>query len=104
MKELGEVIPYLVYVVCIMLPACRCSTIVKGKAKHSFCDCWELGRSPRLPTMPGGLDADGVRGPPLFMASGASHDLCSGKAEAFDVPLLYLGADSELSLRLFLMA
>jgi hypothetical protein len=54
--------------------------------------------------MPGGLDADGVRGPPLFMASGASHDLCSGKAEAFDVPLLYLGADSELSLRLFLMA
>jgi hypothetical protein len=37
------VIPYLVYVVCVLLPAYRGSTIVKMKAKHSFRDCWCIG-------------------------------------------------------------
>jgi hypothetical protein len=30
------VIPYLVYVFCVMLPTCRGSTVVEVKAKHSF--------------------------------------------------------------------
>jgi hypothetical protein len=34
------VIPYLAYVVCVMLPACRGATIVEAKAKHSFWDYW----------------------------------------------------------------
>jgi hypothetical protein len=34
------VIPYLVYVICVMFPACRGSTIVEVKAKCSFWDCW----------------------------------------------------------------
>jgi hypothetical protein len=34
------VVPYLVYVVCVMLPACRGSTIVEVQAKHSIWDCW----------------------------------------------------------------
>jgi hypothetical protein len=63
-----------------------------------------LGCSPQLPTTPGGLAADGARGPPLFVASGALHGLCSGKAEPFDVPLLNPGAGSEPPLWLFLMA
>jgi hypothetical protein len=37
------VIPYLFYVVCIVLPACSGSTIVEVKAKHSFWDCWCIG-------------------------------------------------------------
>jgi hypothetical protein len=39
----GEVIPYLVYVVCIVLPACRGSTVVEVKAKCSFWDCLCIG-------------------------------------------------------------
>jgi hypothetical protein len=30
------VTPYLVYAVCIMLLACRASTVVEVKTKHSF--------------------------------------------------------------------
>jgi hypothetical protein len=37
------VIPYLVYVVCVMLPACRGSTVVEVKAKCSFWDCLCIG-------------------------------------------------------------
>jgi hypothetical protein len=39
-----------------------------------------------FPPRAGGLYVYGARGPPLFMVSGASHGLCSGKAEVFDVP------------------
>jgi hypothetical protein len=34
------VIPYLVYVVCVLWLACRGSTIVEVKAKHAFLGCW----------------------------------------------------------------
>jgi hypothetical protein len=98
------VIPYLVNVVCVVLLACRGSTIMEVKAKHSFWDCWCIRRSPQLPTMPGGLDVDSVWGPPFFRASEASHSLFNGEAEAFDIPLLNPGAGSKLPLRLFLMA
>jgi hypothetical protein len=54
--------------------------------------------------MPGGLDTNGAWGLPLFMASGASHGLCSGQADAFDVRLLNPGAGSEPPLRHFLVA
>jgi hypothetical protein len=37
------VIPYLVYVVCVVLPACRGSTVVEVKAKRYFWDCWCIG-------------------------------------------------------------
>jgi hypothetical protein len=62
------------------------------------------GCSPWLPTTLGGLDAAGMQGPPLFVASGALHGLCSGKAEAFGVPPLNPGAGSETPLHLSLMA
>jgi hypothetical protein len=68
---------------------------------------WVVGASgcyPRLPTTLGRLDANSTWGPPSFVASGASHGLCSGKAKAFDVPLLNPGAGSEPPLQLFLMA
>jgi hypothetical protein len=37
------VITYLVYVVCVVLPACRGSTVVKVKAKCSFWGCCCIG-------------------------------------------------------------
>jgi hypothetical protein len=54
--------------------------------------------------MTGGLDGDGMWGPPLFMAIEVSHGLCSGEAKTFDVPLLNLGAGSKPPLWLFLLA
>jgi hypothetical protein len=62
------------------------------------------GCPPQLPTTPGGLHSNGTRGPPLFVVSGTSHNLCSGNAEAFDITLLNPGASSELPLWLFLVA